>query len=368
MKKVLIYGAYGMDNLGDDYMMKCIDEKLLSEGLQPIYFKRNHESYYFEDCKNKEMYEFPLELKYKSKLRKIIQTLKWYWKTDDLKEIDALIFMGGGYINEQFGIENIIKLYILTKKFKNKKIYFTGQSVGPVYSKFGKKIIKKIYESANAISVRETVSYDYLKKIGLKVNLVGDDAFLDKSFNDVQKAKKKHIIFNCKDFDKYEDFKESYFEFLLKIAKKEKDNIIIMPFRSSRNSNEYKINKELANYLEENEIVCNFVVNRDFSSFNDLFHNARFVVGTAYHSIVLGLKNNSKVFSFYSGDYYKMKIEGILDWYDISKKCSKDMKNIKNVDLDILENYDSNVTPDITKKIQKSVDEFWNKIIKEVLE
>ena len=51
---------------------------------------------------------------------------------------------------------------------------------------------------------------------------------------------------------------------------------------------------------------------------NELFAQCEFVVATAYHAVVLGLKNNKKVYTGFIGKYYQTKIEGITSFYDNS--------------------------------------------------
>ena len=300
MDKVLIYGAYGMDNLGDDFMVECIKSKIKKNNIKPVLFKRNNEKYYF-NCIEEEKYFFPLEIRYKSKFKKIKETIKWIFNTNLHKEYKALIFMGGGYINEQFGIKNLIRIYLLCLKHRKNNIYFTGQSVGPYKSFLGKILIKQIYMFGDKIAVREKTSSTYLSKEKIEHKLIGDDAFLF-CYDGREKSNAKYVIFNCKDFKNYDTYKNNYFNFLLGVSRKCKNKVLIIPFRSEVNSNEYKINLELFNFLKMNKIDCLFVVEKDLNKFIDYYFSSNLTIGTAYHSIVLGLIANKelrkKVFGF----------------------------------------------------------------------
>ena len=47
MRKVLVYGSYDIDNLGDDYMMLQVDKKLKDNDIQPIYIDSKNKKKYF---------------------------------------------------------------------------------------------------------------------------------------------------------------------------------------------------------------------------------------------------------------------------------------------------------------------------------
>lgn len=370
MKKVLVYGAYDLDNLGDDYMMYQIDTKLKKSDIIPVYLKVKNRINYFK-MNNYETIDI---FKGKNKLEKFFNILKEFFSSNNIKDIDALIFMGGGYTNENFGMANLIKMLLITLIFKSrkKKVIFTGQTVGPYKTNLFKLILKKIYKSASKVFVREEYSNILLDSLNIKNELSGDDAYLtlenlenDKNFDE----KENCIIYNYKDFKGYENYKDDYFNMLLNIAIESKFKIKIIPFRSEENSNEYKINYELYTYLKNNNIDVEFIVERDINEFQKIFKKSKYVVGTAYHSIVLGLIFNCLPYSAYCGDYYKMKINGILKWYNYDDKNCIDISNINNNNFLVIENEfkdNLNRQTKITKKISNNVSNAWNEIIKDI--
>lgn len=369
MKKVLVYGAYDLDNLGDDYMMYQVDQKLKENGIVPVYRGLSKKRNYF-NISEIETLEFP---KSNNKLVFLLKVIKWILKREDIKDIDSVICMGGGYTNEEFGLMNLLRLYFFILKFKmhRKKIYFTGQTVGPIESKFFVKLIKKIYSSAEKILVREEYSKKLLESYNIKSELVGDDAFLTLGNSKIPKIEKENkIIFNYKEFENYSEHKDKYFNVLYKFAESQKGyKIVVVPFRSSKDDKEYRANFELYNYLKKKNIDVEFKVERNIEELKKLFLTSKYVVGTAYHSIVLGLIFNNKVFSAYSGEYYKMKINGILDWFNISEtncielskiSCEKIEKNINELGIEKIK--------DNSRKIANNVNNAWNEIIHEILE
>ena len=369
MKNVLIYGVYDFDNLGDDYMVAVIDEYLKSKKINPIYINNSTINNYFNLAIKRE-FELPFNKKYKNKIIKLFEIMKWYFHKNNIKNIDSLIFMGGGYTSESFGTRNLLNLLLLCKKFKSKKIFFTGQTVGPVYKRLNMYLIKKIYKSGSAIFVRETKSQKFLASLGIKSKLVGDDAFLTNYCVKRDKAK-DYIVYNYKDFKTYENYKKEYFKILLRFAKEKKMKVLVIPFRSSKGADEYKCNYELYTFLKSNGINTEFVVEKSINNFQEILSNSKIVIGTAYHSIVLGLIFNNKVFSYYNGKYYKQKIEGILDWFNLSKTNCEPMNNILssyNKMCSSIEELDIKSNEKIVKNIHTNVTKTWDYIIKCIIE
>lgn len=372
MKKILIYGAYDLDNLGDDYMMYQIDKKLKRSNIQPIYIKIKNKRNYFK----MDNYETIDIFDGKNKFMKVINYFSNFVSNDKITSIDAIIFMGGGYTNENFGLANLIKMYLMALlfKFKRKKIFFTGQTVGPYKTWYFKALLKKVYKFADKVFVREEYSQKLLNSLNIVNTLVGDDAYLTLENMYYEKnpsncTKEDYIIYNYKDFKGYEHYKEEYFKFLLNIALKSNYKIRIIPFRSDENNKEYKINYELYRYLKNNNIDVEFILERDIEKFQKLFQGSKCVIGTAYHSIVLGLIFNCLPYSAYCGDYYKIKINGILKWYNYNNENSIDIANISDIDKQInLEEFDYNNERqiEITKSISNNVSNMWNEIINQI--
>ena len=369
MKKVLVYGVYDADNLGDDYMMYCVDNILTKNGINPLYINYDNKKNYFSGL-NVNYIEIPMYKRYKSKVQKLKKIIKWYF-FDKMNQISALIFMGGGYTNQSFGFGNLIRILIMCKKAQkeNKKIYFFGQTAGPVNKKIFKIVLKKIYSLADNIYVREKFSYELLKELGIHSELIGDDAYLCVDVKEY--TEKKHVIFNYKDFEGYEEYKKDYFEMLLKIAKKIGKKVLVIPFRSEATSKEYIYNKELYEYLKNNSIDVEFTIERNIDSFRKILNESELVIGTAYHSIVLGLIYNNSVMSLYNGEYYKRKIEGILEWYNCENNCF-DIKEIKNEifvenKLELIKKLILNQEK-ITKKIGSNVVDAWTNVIEKIKE
>ena len=367
MKKVLIYGSYNHNNLGDDLMMHLINNLLNDNEIDTYYFKSNKISNCFND--NYKYIENPYyDIDYKQKkIKRYYKLIKW----NEIEKYDAIIFMGGGYTSENFGIKNLFKIYLLCKKSKRKKvnIFFTGQTIGPVKTLLYRLLVKRIYKLADLIYVREKYSMEYLNRNGIKGKLTGDDAFI--AYPKLQEIQENnYLIYNYKSFNNYKTFQSDYFKLLLRIAKKNKQPIKIVSFRIDVESEEYKENLKLHNYLKNNNIDSEFIFLNSAEKIYNLFKNCYGVIGTAYHCITIGLICGKRVIGGYNGEYYKNKMKGILSWYKIENNCLYDISQIGN-NMDEYEKLICNELKqnrkkeslDISKKIYDNVYNEWLHII-----
>lgn len=371
--KLLIYGVYDDNNLGDDYMMLKINQYLNEKNIDCVFIKRNLENNNYFNVNKLVYLDNPFIYRCSGKLIKIKKTiniLKWMFTSKDVQEYDALIFMGGGYTNEQFGNINLIKMLLWKIKFKRlkKNIYFTGQTIGPAKKIFSKFLLKSLYSNVKKVHVREKYSLNYIKENDIEGELIGDDAFLDKIENK-KFVKEDLMVINYKCFKDYNEerlFTKSIIDFYNKNQLK----ILIIPFRSQEKYEEYKVNYKLYQILKENNVDVEFKVENDINKFENILKKSKYVIGSAYHSIVLGLKYGNIVISVYKGDYYKIKMTGILDWYDLNTSAipfeSLSVQKIEEIIKCTPKNIDQ--IQENTNKLIKSVNNGWQLIIDNVKE
>lgn len=378
MRKVLLYGWYSADNLGDDFMLETTYQFLKKNNIDVKILLKKEDRNYFEDYQNDRydkieyyLYKNYSKNKILNKVIKVLKMIKFALFSNEFNEFDSIIFIGGGYINSVFNFFELINMYLLSKKFKN--VYFTGQTVGPFKNKITEKIAKEIYKNAKEIFVREKFSDKLLNKYKIKHKLVADDAFLlnrdiyDSPTTEV-KEENKYILVNVKDFKGYQEIQEKYFDIINNIANKLNYNVVCVPFRSDTNSSEYKINSDIVDKLKSNKINAIISVPKNINELKNIYQNSEFVIGTAYHSVTLALLFNKMPYSTYIGDYYKMKIQGILSFYNLEEN---NCFNILDEDIDsisnkIIKNSKNNekirkITDNLCEEINKS----WYTIIGE---
>ena len=325
MKKILLFGAYSDNNLGDDLILFLVNRLIKRKQCMPLVLNRYKMNDFFTNDYNfvdNSIYNPELNSK---KIKRILKI-----KSEKIEKTDALFFLGGGYSNEKFGIMNLTKMNILVKQYSKNKvpIYFFGQTIGPSKSKIGYKILENIYSKGKEVYVREKYSTDFFKK-KIATELIGDDAYL--SYEDFDKNKtKENIIVNMKDFDNNDEYYNDYLKLIASISRKVNNEIHIVPFRNDKNLNEYKLNYKLYSDLKKRKIKCKFCNIKTYKDLTNEFSKAITVIGSAYHSVVLGLIAGANVYGIYNGEYYKQKIKGVLNLYNMSENNTISFKNLSD--------------------------------------
>ncbi len=378
MKKVLLYGWYSADNLGDDFMLETTYQFLKKNDVEVKILQKKDDKNYFIDYQNDyEKIEYFLYKDYSknkiiNKLIKLTKLTRFAIHSKYFKSFDSIIFIGGGYVNGVFNFMELINMYLLSKKFKN--VYFTGQTVGPFKNKIESKIAKKIYSKGKRIFVREIFSDKILNEYNIKHEIVADDAFLFDEKNKKYEIysnnskEKNYILINLKDFSGYEQAQNKFFTIIKNLATKLNYDIKCIPFRSNKDSKEYKNHIELVKYLKENNINASICIPKNIAELKKLYDESSFVIGTAYHSVTLALLFNKIPYSAYIGEYYKMKIQGILSFYNLEKSNCFDILN-ENEEVIcnkiIKDKKDNTNIANITKQLCNKINAKWFSMIGE---
>lgn len=368
MKKVLIYGLYDWDNLGDDLMMYCVKNKLEENNITP-YFVRSHNDNYFDESYR---YENSLQTD-KISNNKIKNAILKFWQVftfnPNKNNYDSIIFMGGGYINRSIGsgYGKLIYILLLKRKFKKMNIFFTGQTSGPINNFIDRILLKQIYKKAT-VYVREKNSYCLLKKIGINSLLAGDDAFL-LNYSGIKKTKKDYFIVNFKSFSGYDNLFNKFQHLIINVARQRKLKVILIPFRNIDSYDEYRIHVKLKKILEKEKIEVELFKSKKVDELISCINNSKFMIGTAYHFLTLGILLNKTIFTGYVGKYYKNKIQGIIDLteyknvrcYDLEKE---DLSQMEKDALKEIKKDNSNKV----ESVKRDVSNEWDYVIKKIKE
>jgi polysaccharide pyruvyl transferase WcaK-like protein len=121
------------------------------------------------------------------------------------------------------------------------------------------------------------------------------------------------------------------------------------------------------NFIKSQYPGSNFIVlNHKFtaSEVKGIISGAHLAVGQSYHFGVFALSSNVPFIGLYSNDYYRLKSEGLLEWYNRGQwGVSIDaIDTISEIAAEILGNWDENVSNlrSVNGQIQKSIDTFYN--------
>lgn len=149
---------------------------------------------------------------------KILLTREEKITTEIIKKVDLVISSSGGYLHDFYNNEQRLKVINLLKKLKKKVILF-GQSIGPFWKSKNTLLYLDTLNSVDLILLREQISLQHLKKIGLNLDntfVTTDTAFvLHKKYAHLfryRKETKNRIVFAFRNWQKESDY-------IIKLAK-----------------------------------------------------------------------------------------------------------------------------------------------------
>lgn len=151
MKKLLLAGYFGCDNLGDDAILLGFLEGIKKEGYQVTALsgapEETYRLYGVSAIPRKDMGRFK----------------------QAITEHDALVFLGGSIFQDVTSAKSAMFYANLVREAKkaNKKVVMLGQGVGPLNTFFGKRAAKYAFDAADGIAVRDPESAKALHALGV---------------------------------------------------------------------------------------------------------------------------------------------------------------------------------------------------------
>ena len=94
-----------------------------------------------------------------------------------VKEADLIVGTGGGYIIANSSIHDWTTLALTLLEFwfakrLGKKVILESMSIGPLQSGLQKKLCAKVLNSLDEIHIREMISYNFVKAIGVNTSIL----------------------------------------------------------------------------------------------------------------------------------------------------------------------------------------------------
>jgi polysaccharide pyruvyl transferase WcaK-like protein len=147
-KKVLLTAFIGSENLGDEAICESLIHDLIEEHIEITAVSKNTE-------KTERLGVHAVKL-----------CSLGFFKA--LTNADVVLLGGGGILQDQTSIYNIpyFIIQILLAQLLRKKTMFIAIGAGPIQGIAGKFLISLSMKKINAITVRDTYSYNVLKKLG----------------------------------------------------------------------------------------------------------------------------------------------------------------------------------------------------------
>lgn len=334
-KKILV-NAYFAQNLGDDLFLKVLFDRYPNAQFHLLTTNDNYNKI-FEKYKNvKIMKTLSVNIGYRSinVFKKIHDVFLNY------RNYDALVNIGGSIFMESNGWQkSLVNRGYLPDKFKknNKKTYIIGANFGPFEDdKFIEKH-REFFAKFDDICFRDFYSYNIFEDLD---NVrVAPDVVFNLENNDSGK-KEKCVGFSIIDIEKRSGLKEYLNQYIHKIGEVVKNFIKlgyrIKLFSFCEKEGDLRAINVLLNDLDlsykENIEVVNYSV--DIDGFLDKYRACEVIIGTRFHSIILGMLFNQNVFPI----IYSDKTFNVLKDLNIESNCCY-IKDIEKLDVkDIIVN------------------------------
>ncbi|MGC8971560.1 MAG: polysaccharide pyruvyl transferase CsaB [bacterium] len=285
MKRLLLVGYFGFDNLGDELLLISLLD----------YLKKN-----LPDVKPLVLYSKILPEVYGAEVvprRKLIS---------GIKRADGVCFAGGSILQDVTSLRSLLYYLgiILLSFIMGKQVIMISQGIGPIRSSLGKRLLK-ILNLVYSISVRDVNSFKLLDTFGIcrPKRYLGNDLvlFLDlevlKNISSIDK--KRDILIAVREFAGFKE--EEFLKALIRFRDKYGINMAILVT--------HKLEDRYISERFAKRLNCDLIFWEDPISILPTILSSRFVISMRLHPLILsallgipflGIKYDPKVAAFIS--------------------------------------------------------------------
>ncbi len=328
-KKYVICGHYGATNLGDEAigmgLIQAIKEANPAHEITVMsYDKKRSKAFYkkyLPEFAIKTVYLIPLGVR--SFLRGIFKGGLKETK-NEIKACDRFILGGGGLFTDErlyavflWGLQAFYALRF------GKPLYLIGHSIGPLKSRVGRWIVRKIFNKAEFISVRDSESKKVLVECGVKkeIHVLCDLAMMVNLSNKKieQKGDGNYFILTFRGWDrKLEKLNKKIEQAVVQIVEKYGLKPVFIPFQVLKENDTEELNKK----IEQKGVLEKIVIQRYQDNVFEILEQirgAKFVLGVRLHSLIF----SSIVGTPFFGISYSKKVENFMKEIGLEKYCLK---------------------------------------------
>lgn len=281
-KKPVVVRAYINNNLGDDLFLYILAKRYSSQKF--IAFSRTRS---YLNLPNLRIIYIP---RFLNKFVKLVTFSKIDMAYPKLKKYPLEVLIGGSMFIEGRSSDN----YLDT----NKKNFYLGCNFGPYQTENYLKKYHEIFSKVNDICFRDEYSYNLFRGLP-NVRMASDIVFSLPEESDKlhlsTEYQEPYVVISIMDFaqNNLEAQEEEYLKFLHSAIKKfilQKYRVILISF-CKKDGDELGIRKVLSLQFTEYEKtqIDTYFYRGNIVEVLQLFKNATAVVGTRFHSTVLGL-------------------------------------------------------------------------------
>jgi polysaccharide pyruvyl transferase CsaB len=260
-----------------------------------------------------------------------------------ISKSDAFILGGGGlFTDEKMRAVLIWAIQARVAAFLGKAIFCLGQSVGPLRTFFGRRMTKKVFSRARAITVRDLSSQRVLHGLGLPyAQVLADPAFGIHLEQRPAEIREKYVVFTIRPWIKGDSLNLYKFcaQFIDWLWAEHGLKSVLVPFQQLQDSDAEVLNNIFAQ-VQNKEAAHLYEFTADYTKVIELIGKAKAVIGMRLHSLIfstmtqtpfIALSYSDKVSSFVSdltlADY-------IMPWEELTTEELKRRFNL------LLKNYD----------------------------
>jgi len=305
----IISGYYGFQNIGDDALLTSIIKDLKQ---------------YKPDIRILILSNLPMETAIDHHVDSIKRS-NLFRIYRNMKKAKVFIYGGGNLIQDNTSTRSLffyLGTVLLAKKL-NLKVMFYANGIGPLKEKINRSLTKKIMNLVDLITVREKLSYDELRKMGIskpKIHLTADAALtvigelsgnkcsaLD-DFGLVEEAGK--IGISLRKYPGHEKFEHEKYEIIIArlcdhMAKKYNVIPVLFPMQYP---DDIPILKNVSEKMNSKNILVNKKLSVDETY--RLISCMDMIIGMRLHALVFAAAAGVPMI----GLVYDPKIEGFLDY------------------------------------------------------
>jgi polysaccharide pyruvyl transferase WcaK-like protein len=246
---------------------------------------------------------------------------------------DIIVFSGGGYINEMWWKSTILPLLVICviAKLKRIKTILGPSTIGPVFTRHGKIMIKMLLSLLDVVLVREYASYLIVKDIAAssKISLSKDWGYNQLFHNKVAdhnfQSKPLNVCVHIRPW--IDSLAEDYYRTILNILHENSFNklkIVMM------DKDEFKYIQDFIEFIKEYKVYTENIEVVNLQSYEEITENltdCKLFIGMSFHFLLLAKFLSKPTISIIPDDYYFIKILGLRATYSVKIVKVVDLRN-----------------------------------------
>jgi len=326
--KIIVTGNYGAKNIGDEMILEGLIETIKNT------FPKSEVTVLSGDPKETSQ-KFKLESvkKIPSGVRSYINYLTDTSKETKkaIKDCDLFILGGGGLFGSLKVKANFIwGVQCLAAYHYKKPVIMYGQGIGPISNIASRVLLKKVFNKAHYITVRDFESVMRLRDIGVRkpIDIVPDLAFRLPAKKSKKKRTKTAVI-ALRQMSKIDfDFKLSIAKYIDWLIESEKFKVKLIDFKRG-DKHDSALHEEVMKLTSNSEKVEHITNVEHHEELLEHFQQAQIVLGMRLHSIISAIRTETPFFAI----NYAPKVSSFLKY----SKLSSQMLQVYDLDLETLQ-------------------------------